>query len=204
MICDIGVYDMPRGWRTETELNKRLYQTWSGMIARCYNEKRIEDFPTYKDCYVCEKWLKLSGFLEDVEKIDGFELYKNNPNKQIALDKDIKSDGNNKCYCLEECTFVTNSENSKQMVKYKDYENFKTMDKSYCSTMVAQYDRNFNLINTYKSTREAERFTGISHKLISSCCQYRAIGCNREKWLKTHNYNPNKTAGGFIWMYYKE
>lgn len=204
MVCGVGVYDMPRGWRKESKLNERIYQTWSNMIKRCYSKICQEKYPTYIDCFVCDKWLKLSGFLEDIERIEGYELYKNNPNQLIALDKDIKSDGNNKCYCLEQCSFVRNEQNSKQAVKYKDYEYIKNMDKSYCSTKVAQYDKNKNLIRIYDSTREAERITKINHKLISSCCQYREMNCDREEWLKTHKYNPNKTAGGFIWKYYKE
>ena len=33
------------------------------------------------------------------------------------MDKDIKSNGKNKCYCLEECVFITNEENAKQARK---------------------------------------------------------------------------------------
>ena len=142
MVAEKGIYDMPRGWRTANELNKRIYQTWSNMIKRCYSERLHEKNPTYKNCYVCEKWLKLSGFVEDIEQIDGYELYKNNPNHFITLDKDIKSDNNNKCYCLEQCTFVRNEENVKQAIKYKNYEYIKNMDKSYCSIKVAKYDKN--------------------------------------------------------------
>ena len=203
MIYNVGIYDMPRGWRKKSKLNERIYQTWSNMLKRCYSENK-ERYPTYKDCYVCDKWLRLSGFLDDIEKIDGYELYKNNPNKQIALDKDIKSDGHNKCYCLEQCMFVSNRENSLQAVKHKDFKYLKNMGREYCSTKVAQYDKEMNIIKVYNSTREAERETKISHKLISSCCQFREINCDREEWFKTHNYNPNKTAGGFIWKYYKD
>ena len=45
----------------------RLYQTWKGMKARCYNEKN----PNYKDyggrgIQVCERWLDINNFIEDM------------------------------------------------------------------------------------------------------------------------------------------
>ena len=202
MVYGVGVYDMPRGWRTESDLNKRIYRCWYDMIRRCYDNKYQTKQPTYKNCYVCDRWLTFSNFLEDIHKITNYTEWIEDRNYQ--LDKDIKSNGINKCYCVENCTFATKSDNSIQANKTRNYTSIKEMDKTYCSTKVIQYDKGFNIINIYNSTREAERLTGISHKLISSCCQYRAIDCDKEEWLKTHNYNPNKTAGGFIWMYYKE
>ena len=151
----------------------------------CYSEKSREKYPTYKDCYVCDKWLRLSGFLDDIEKIDGYELYKNNPNKQIALDKDIKSDGRNKCYCLEQCMFVRNRDNSLQAVKHKDFKYLKIIGKEYCSTKVAQYDKEMNFIRKFNSSKEASEFLGNKNKyFIESCCK--------------GNY---KFAYGFIWKY---
>lgn len=47
---------------------------------------------------------------------------------------------------------------------------------------VAQYDLQGNLLNTFQSTMEAERKTGIKNSGISACCR-----------------GLQKTAGGFIW-----
>ena len=74
MIYNKGINDMPKGWRNENDLNGRIYWCWAHMIERCYSEKSLEKRPTYNNCCVCDKWLKLSGFIEDVEKIDGYEL----------------------------------------------------------------------------------------------------------------------------------
>lgn len=50
--------------------------------------------------------------------------------------------------------------------------------------LVKQYDHKGNLLNEYKSTRDAWRETGIDYSAISKCC----------RGLK-------KQAGGFIWKY---
>lgn len=113
LVYNVGINDMPNGWTTENKLNKRIYDCWNGMIRRCYSEKCHKKHQTYKDCYVCERWLKLSNFVEDISKIDGYEYWLMNPNKRIALDKDIKVNGN-KRYCLENCIFTTISNNSRQ------------------------------------------------------------------------------------------
>ena len=119
-VCNIGINDMYIKWASENEINNRIYTLWASMIRRCYDEKH-EKYKYYKDCCVCDKWLRLSGFIEDVSKIDNYELWLNNHDYQ--LDKDIKSNGENKCYCLEECMFVTRYENILQAIKTKNKKN---------------------------------------------------------------------------------
>ena len=123
MICNIGINDMPRGWMYQSELNKKIYFTWKDMITRCYSENFHKKNPTYKDCTVCDKWIKLSGFIDDLPKIDNYELWLNN--KKYELDKDIKSNGTNKCYCLENCMFATKSDNVRQGNSTNNYEYMK-------------------------------------------------------------------------------
>lgn len=91
----------------------REYTLWSSMIRRCYNESVLKLRPCYRDAEVCERWLVYSNFLEDLPFIEGYEYWYNNPNKKIALDKDIKGNGQ-KLYCLENCCFVDTSENSRE------------------------------------------------------------------------------------------
>ena len=45
------------------------------MITRCYSKKYHEKEPTYKECYVCDKWLKLSGFVEEISKIPNYNKW---------------------------------------------------------------------------------------------------------------------------------
>ena len=176
MIYNKGINDMPKGWRKENDLNGRIYWCWAHMIERCYSEKSLEKRPTYNNCYVCDKWLKLSGFIEDIEKIDGYELWINN--KDMALDKDIKNKGVSKCYCLENCIFVSKEENTKQSSKTREWRK---------QRQIAQYDLDMNLIKIWECIMDIKRKTGIDDSSISKCCR-----------------KKRKTAGGYIWRYVEE
>lgn len=101
--------------------NDREIRLWRDMLRRCYSDESLNKNQTYKDCKVCERWLCFANFLEDLPLIEGYELWRDNPNQRIALDKDIKSDNKNKIYCLEECMFVTQTDNSRQSNKHTDY-----------------------------------------------------------------------------------
>lgn len=116
-----GINDMEWGWRGKSELNKRIYQCWNAMLERCYYESYI-GHEAYKDCYVCERWHKLSNFVEDISKIEGYAEWIKD--KKYQLDKDIKKNGN-KCYCLEYCKFVTQKENLDKLHESCDYKWFK-------------------------------------------------------------------------------
>lgn len=178
MVHGVGINDMPYGWRKESELNYRIYDCWKHMLERCYSKKYQEKFPTYKGCYVCERWLRLSNFVEDISKIDNYELWINNPKKYIALDKDIKNNGNNKCYCLEQCMFVTNEKNVKQSNKTMDYNKIKKR--------IIQYDKNMNIIKIWDGIREASRELNLDSSAITKCCK-----------------GKQKTVKGFIFKYLK-
>ena len=106
--------------RKETNLTyKKVYQLWRNMTQRCTNPKN----PYYKNygqkgVTICDKWLSLNGFIEDVDKIEGFDIELFLQGK-LSLDKDIK---NSKQYCLESCKFITKEQNNKikpnQQVKF--------------------------------------------------------------------------------------
>ena len=97
------------------------YVTWHGMIERCYGERSLKLKPTYKDAEVCDRWLVYANFLEDLPLIEGYELYINSKRGDyIVLDKDIKGNGA-KLYCVENCCFVTQSNNVKE-IHYRKYE----------------------------------------------------------------------------------
>ena len=194
-IHNMGINDMPRGWRLKNELNERIYRVWHGMIQRCYSEKSLKKRNTYKDCYVCKRWLKLSNFVEDIPKIDGYELWLNNPNQRIALDKDIKSNGNNKCYCLEQCMFATNKENIKQSNKTMDYSFTQTdkyknkMSKSVKEnhrTIVAQIDEDKKIIKIWSYIKLASKELNINYTSITYCCKNKYKSAKTKDGIKTY------------------
>ena len=210
MICNKGINDMPYGWRLENKLNEKIYKKWKSMIERCYSEKHLNEFPTYKGCYVCDRWLKLSNFVDDFKLIDGYNE-EDFLNGKLCLDKDIKSNGVNKCYCLENCMLVSDKENSRQAVKTRNNEylynnNYLPIHKQENHPMakkVAQYDLNGNLIKIWDYIKQAVNELHINNGSIVTCCKFWEMNCNKEEWYKSHKNNPIKQAGGFIWKYYK-
>lgn len=225
MIQNHGINDMSRGWRSENEWNKKVYQKWNSMLVRCYSEKYHKKQPTYIGCSVCSKWLKLSGFVEDFKLIDGYDEEKF-LNGELCLDKDIKSNGTNKIYSLNNCMLVSKAENNRQSNKTMDYsfmkerigenhpcfgrtgENHpmygKTGENNPCSIKIVQYDKKNNFIKIWNGANEVQRELEINQSHIIACCKWYNCGEDLEKWFKRHREAPRKTAGGFIWKYYKE
>jgi thymidylate synthase len=87
-----------------------LAKTWEGMIARCYDSNSIE-YPNYGACnvYVCDRWLEFRAFAEDAEKLNNWDLKKENP-RGYVLDKD--GIGTGYIYSLESCQWITPTENA--------------------------------------------------------------------------------------------
>ena len=211
MIYGKCINDMPKGWYSKNnKLNYRIYHCWYNMITRCYSKKYHEKEPTYKECYVCDKWLKLSGFVEDISFIDNYEFWISHPNERIALDKDIKSGGTNKCYCLEECMFVKQKENTQQSNKTRNYsdmigennwnygglseqhkqniskakkENGKSKGKNNPnSKRVAQYDLNGNLIKIWDCSSDVANFLNVKRQTL----QYYLRNKSKSKEYKSY------------------
>ena len=181
MVHGVGINDMPYGWRKESELNYRIYDCWKHMLERCYSKKFKEKCKNYDDCYVCDRWLKLSNFVNDIKLLDNYEKWKNGFNKGrrniYELEKDIKYK-NNKCYCLEKCIFATHDNNMKQAMKTRDYSDTRIK--------IIQYDENMNIINIWNGIREASRELNLDSSSITKCCK-----------------GKQKTVKGFIFRYLK-
>ena len=100
----------------------REYTLWCHMLERCYSDKIHEEYPNYKNCEVCDRWKCYAYFLEDLPLIKNYELWRDNPKQRIALNKDIyyKELGiitDSKEYNLLTTRFITDSENSKEMLE---------------------------------------------------------------------------------------
>ena len=107
----------------------REYKLWQHMLQRCYSEKYHETHPTYKNCTVCQRWLCFANFLEDISKIKGYELWRDNP-KGFTLNKDIYYtelgiETDCKEYSLLTTRFVTDSENSREMAERTGFAHIK-------------------------------------------------------------------------------
>ena len=117
VVCDKGINDTYCGWMIESKINYIIYRKWYSMLHRVYSENN-----TYINSEICLEWHWLSKFAKDFKMIDGYNEEKL-LNGELELDKDIKSNGKNKYYCLDNCMLISKSENSKQANKTRDYSN---------------------------------------------------------------------------------
>ena len=101
----LGDYTRSPHWRQSKQL-------WTNMIKRCYDQNYVAGY--YGRGYtVCERWKCFSNFLDDVQKLPNFGLWllgHEKGNTKYNLDKDLTIP-NNKVYCREACSFVTESLN---------------------------------------------------------------------------------------------
>ena len=104
---------------------------------------------------------------------------------------------NFKVHRLVAQAFLPNPHNYSE-INHIDYDktnnnivNLEWCDRSYNvryskAKRVKQIDREGNLIKVWEATRDIERYLGINHGSISSCCNGKLM-----------------TAGGYIWRYYE-
>jgi len=88
----------------------RLYKVKDNMVTRCTN-KKDKNYKSYggNGVTVCAKWRTIAGFLDDVDKIEGWDLELFLA-KKLQLDKDFKIPGN-KLYSRETCMWISPSKN---------------------------------------------------------------------------------------------
>lgn len=113
-----GVNDMPNGY-TKTEYGKRIYTLWFDMLRRCYDERQHirKRGKSYANVIVCDRWLYLRNFAEDIEKLDGYHKWF--LGNSMALDKDMSVQVATKIYSPNTCKFVSAEENLKENAKTK-------------------------------------------------------------------------------------
>lgn len=150
----------------------REYGLWHHMLERCYSDKRHEKCPTYKDCTVCQRWLVFVNFLEDLPLIENYELWRDNPNSRVSLDKDIKVQGN-KIYSLETCKFVSKSDNSKESVKRCG-----TLTSSRKVMAISLTEKK---VIIFQSMTQAKKM-GFTQQNISACCNGKRKSHKGYKW----------------------
>ena len=134
----------------------REYKLWCQMIERCYGTNSKD---SYKNCFVCDRWLCFVNFLEDIPLIDNYELWLDNPKQHIALDKDLKQPNSEiKFYSLETCTFTTIQDNTSESSSRQDQKcRMKTIYgiNIYDDTKIE-----------FESIKAAENYFNVSHGTI--------------------------------------
>ena len=155
----------------------REYSTWHSMLNRCYSG----NYSTYEGCEVCDRWLIYANFLEDIKFIKGYELWKNNPNQRICLDKDLLGNGS-KLYSLDTCCFITIRENVGERNSRYGFTGGSQSIKVYGINM-----KTGERTKVFNSLHEVERETGANQSGISRCLN-----------------NKQKSAGGYTWYKVEE
>ena len=90
----------------ENGKNTRVYDTWKGMLQRCYSNKSHERNPTYLGCKISEEFHNFQNFAEWF-----YNNYYEIEGEQMHLDKDILYK-HNKVYSPNTCIFVPQRINS--------------------------------------------------------------------------------------------
>lgn len=94
--CGVAINDAP--YRVvENGIVCPIYTCWQNMLKRCYDPVTQNKYPTYKDCTICEEWLKFSNFHTWMIGWDW---------KGKELDKDLLR-GESKIYGPEYCCFIS-------------------------------------------------------------------------------------------------
>lgn len=168
----------------ETGKATREYKVWTGMIARCYDDR--ERHKTYKNVTVCDRWHSFALFLEDIDKIREYQLWKDNPRQGIALNKDMYYADlgiitDEKVYSLETCRFITKSENMKEVTERTEPHRAKKVKATHVET---------GHILEFESITQAS-------KIIQS----KGTERTREKKIGDCLNGRQKSAYGYLWEY---
>ena len=175
LVFGVGIYDIENVTNPKINLQggeSKYYMVWTSMLCRCYNEKSLKRCPTYKDCSVCDDWLRYSVFVAWMEAQDW---------KDKQLDKDIRVP-NNKCYSPETCVFVTkeinllfkdNSRNTYPMGVSLNWSDKKYLARVYCNG-VKKY------LGLFESVQEARDAYVVAKAEIIKYETYRVTGPQSE------------------------
>ena len=85
------------------------YETWRGILKRCYEQAYQAREPTYVGCSVCKGWYCYDTFYEWVISQDNYEKWIEG-GKWWCIDKDISIKGN-KVYSSDTCFLVPKNVN---------------------------------------------------------------------------------------------
>lgn len=103
LILGVGVNDWTEStWCKETKRDIPEYLLWKAMLYRVFSDKYKEKYPTYEKVTVCDEWLSMTNFINDVSKFVGYDRWMKG---NWAFDKDILS-WDAKVYSKDTCCFV--------------------------------------------------------------------------------------------------
>jgi len=186
------INDMPNRWTSESDYNKRVYSLWRHMLMRTSENYWIKE-PTYKGTTVCEEWRKLSVFSKDIKLLKNYQLWKDNPNKRIMLDKDVLGH-NSKKYSPTTCCFLTHADSNRDVLSrhpeiIDNLKKYAQYNRDKISIFVKAINKKTKEVRIYKSIKECSKDLHIENRNIWMCLS------NKEK------YKSHKSAKGWTFDY---
>ena len=165
-----GINDTQRGWSAD-KTNRKIYDLWFRMLRRCYDEKSKSRSrgSSYVGCTVCDEWLTLSKFANDITTIQGYDRWASGEN--LVFDKDSTISGN-KEYRKDACCFIDPKESIREMNRrHPEFSNkLRELNKrSYRLTKG-------NDVIVFDSELEACIALGVKQCTVS-CCRIRGTKC---------------------------
>lgn len=173
-LLGVGINDC-RGWSNYRDhpdsLEYRIYRSWHDMVTRCYSESFHKRSPTYIGCTVCERWLTLSNFAEDIKYLPNYDKYVSG--ECPVLDKDIRVPGN-KEYSLQTCMFVSKADSildvhRNHSGRIHSKEALNKVSKAL-STRVRITDSRTGEVSIFESVTKASEFIKTSTSNVSQVC----------------------------------
>lgn len=140
------------------------------MLKRCYSDK----YPTWGTCEVWERWHSFSNFLEDMPKINRYDIWENRKEDyEVHLDKDII--GSSNVYSLDTCTFAYNKDNSRERMLRVNNPN--------PEQQVVGVNIESGIATLYAGVRIAQRAINAKHHTgIGRCCNGKAGSAHGYRW----------------------
>jgi hypothetical protein len=139
------------------------YTTWVDMFNRCYD---LRFNPSYEGFNVCERWYSFQIFCEDIIHLKNYTEWKDNKEpRKWAIDKDILCEQLNiypKIYSPETCMFITNSDNTKEMLNRR-MEQWKKESRYMAINITTNETYEFGIISYFAKEH------GIDRDEISKC-----------------------------------
>ena len=108
-VCKVGIIGSKYMSRLPHGKPTKEYETWRGILRRCFDDKRKSLQPTYKNITCCEEWLLYENFYEWLHSQDNFNKWLDSDG--WAIDKDILIKGN-KIYSHNTCCLVPKNVNN--------------------------------------------------------------------------------------------
>lgn len=174
---------MSRGWiagKNQPKWHRVIFDIWSDMWDRVYSNIN------YFGKTIQPKYKYFSGYIEDIMKLENFDLFKENP-KGWSIDKDIKG-GTYVGYYFQYLSLVRKGDNTIDANSRRDYS--KTNNPMHDPLVAKKFmkpivgiSNDDNSIIFFKSLKDAED-SGFKRSSI----------CNVLK-------NRRKSHGGYRWFY---